>query len=92
MTHRYVLRVGRVLLAMVGGLGVTHSLAAIPSKVPKYLESKTSSEIEFRVERAREKLIYELGLDESDLENPEVVAQWYNWPNWNNWFDQWRNW
>lgn len=81
---------GKILVAVIGALGLfgRHEDAAAKPD-PKVISEEAL--LQARVDKARQRLIKELGQQESASADGRKVAQWYNWPNWYNW-NNWRNW
>ena len=90
MTTRKRLLVRPTLLAAFGVLGLLDSQRA-DADIQRALAPQRH-EIDVRIERARDRLIGELGASEIAPTDVRQVAQWYNWPNWGNWYNGWRNW
>ena len=91
MTLRFASILRRTALAVLGTLGLIGPPAEANAKANP-AASADESRIQNRIDRARDRLIKELGAKEISSEKAGKVAQWYNWPNWGNWFNGWRNW
>ncbi|MBE0621399.1 MAG: hypothetical protein IH605_12455 [Burkholderiales bacterium] len=91
MILRKMYSVRRVLLGILGTLAIWgHQVTADAKSIPA--TTTEEAQIKTRIERARDRLINELGAQDTSQEKAAKIAQWYNWPNWGNWFNGWRNW